>query len=225
LDASDGETETGSIIINTLIQALLQSPDFENSKTNIFGLTLYYLWTFATSVILLNILISLFASAYDSISDDAEAQYLAFFAGKTIAMIRAPDEFVYPPPFNLVEIFLIVPFEPFLSHTKYAKLNRYVMRVLFFIPLCVIVFLESLDKRSFYVRNWFHPSFGEVDDSPEARDPKVDTENGLTISKVPFKELIKGFPKITMSSDETILQELQDLRRRIDDLNSKLDTK
>ena len=43
--------------------------------------------------------------------DDSEAQYLAFFAGKTIAMIRAPDQYVYPPPFNLLEIFLIVPFE------------------------------------------------------------------------------------------------------------------
>lgn len=43
--------------------------------------------------------------------DDAEAQYLAFFAGKTVGMIRAPDSYVYPAPFNLVEIFLIAPFE------------------------------------------------------------------------------------------------------------------
>lgn len=43
--------------------------------------------------------------------DDAEAQYLAFFAGKTVGMIRAPDKYVYPPPFNLVEMLLVVPWE------------------------------------------------------------------------------------------------------------------
>ena len=43
--------------------------------------------------------------------DDAEAQYLAFFASKTIGMIRAPDSFVYPAPFNLFEVFFVSPFE------------------------------------------------------------------------------------------------------------------
>ena len=43
--------------------------------------------------------------------EDAEAEYLAFFAEKTVAMIRAPDTYVYPAPFNLVEIFFVAPFE------------------------------------------------------------------------------------------------------------------
>lgn len=43
--------------------------------------------------------------------DDAEAQYLAFFASKTVEMIRAPDSYVYPAPFNLIETFFIAPFE------------------------------------------------------------------------------------------------------------------
>jgi hypothetical protein len=43
--------------------------------------------------------------------EDAEAQYLAFFAGKTIGMIRAPDSYVYPAPFNLVELMFVAPFE------------------------------------------------------------------------------------------------------------------
>ena len=42
---------------------------------------------------------------------DAEAEYLAFFASKAVAMIRAPDTYVYPAPFNLVEIFLVAPLE------------------------------------------------------------------------------------------------------------------
>ena len=43
--------------------------------------------------------------------EDAAAEYLTYFAGKVISMIRAPDEFIYPPPFNIIEIFLIAPFE------------------------------------------------------------------------------------------------------------------
>lgn len=53
--------------------------------------------------------------------DDAEAQYLAFFAGKTIAMIRAPDQYVYPPPFNLVEMVFVAPFELVTPSTDTMK--------------------------------------------------------------------------------------------------------
>jgi len=53
----------------------------------------------------------LFSSAYAEVIDNAEAQYLAFFASKTIAMIRAPDSYVYPAPFNLIEAIFIAPFE------------------------------------------------------------------------------------------------------------------
>ena len=43
--------------------------------------------------------------------EDAAAEYSAFFAGKVIGMIRAPDDYLYPPPFNIIEIFLVAPFE------------------------------------------------------------------------------------------------------------------
>jgi hypothetical protein len=57
--------------------------------------------------------------------EDAEAQYLAFFAGKTIGMIRAPDSYVYPAPFNLVELVFIAPFEcVFLRTGFYCTLTR-----------------------------------------------------------------------------------------------------
>jgi chromosome condensin MukBEF MukE localization factor len=38
--------------------------------------------------------------------EDAEAEYLTFFAGKTIEMVRAPDSFVYPAPTNIIEVFI-----------------------------------------------------------------------------------------------------------------------
>ena len=76
----------------------------------------------------MNVLISLFSSAYSDVShlistlpislahlcqvvDDAEAEYLVFFAGKTVGMIRAPDSYVYPAPFNLIELVFVAPFE------------------------------------------------------------------------------------------------------------------
>ena len=86
-------------------------------------------WNAVTAIVLLNVLISLFSSAYaeviavrftkdeliwlfhSKVIDDAEAQYLAFFANKTVGMIRAPDSYVYPAPFNLIEAFFIAPFE------------------------------------------------------------------------------------------------------------------
>jgi hypothetical protein len=42
---------------------------------------------------------------------DRHAEYLAFFAAKTAELVRAPDSYVYPAPANLVETFLIAPFE------------------------------------------------------------------------------------------------------------------
>lgn len=47
---------------------------------------------------------------FHQIVEDAEAEFLTFFATKTVGLIRAPDEFVYPAPFNIVELF-IAPFE------------------------------------------------------------------------------------------------------------------
>jgi hypothetical protein len=36
---------------------------------------------------------------------------LAFFASKTVGMIRAPDSYVYPAPFNLIETVFVAPLE------------------------------------------------------------------------------------------------------------------
>lgn len=52
---------------------------------------LYYSWSVLTLVILLNILIALFGSAYSECTDESVPTFMAFFAGKTISAIRAPD--------------------------------------------------------------------------------------------------------------------------------------
>ncbi|KAI0692662.1 calcium activated cation channel [Cytidiella melzeri] len=227
LDAADGSTEHPREVINLLIQALLQAPNYDRWKGWAPALFLYYLWNVATVVILLNILISLFSSAYDDVVEDAAAEYLAYFADKTIGMIRAPDEFAYPAPFNLIELVLVAPFEYVLSKKAYAKLNRIIMPVIFLIPLTAIAFFEAeLDpSKNKWIKDWLsHPDQG-LDDVPEHRDPVVDGPDvgkGWEISKVKFEELVKMFPDTTHSSEVVIMREVRELRAEIAQLKELL---
>ncbi|KAG9100296.1 hypothetical protein FRC07_010425 [Ceratobasidium sp. 392] len=209
LDAADGVTDHGMTVINTLLQALLQAPDFEQPSVSSFGLVLYYMWNISTTVILLNVLISLFSSAYEDITDDAEAQFLAFFAEKTISMIRAPDSYVYPAPFNLIE------------------LNRSVMLVVFCVPLVLISFFESnLDvRRNVFMRQMFTAAQDGEEEDPENRDPEVENEDGMRISKKSFDEIIKVFPNSFLSSEATIMNELHSLKHRMEELFKQMETK
>lgn len=61
-------------------------------------------------------------STNDQVVDDAEAEYMTFYAGKTVSMIRAPDSYVYPAPFNLVEVFFVAPFEYVFHHCGPSQL-------------------------------------------------------------------------------------------------------
>ncbi|KAJ3505660.1 hypothetical protein NLJ89_g7303 [Agrocybe chaxingu] len=233
LDAADGKAEGASSVLNVLVQALLQSPDYEKFGSSPTGLGLYYLWNAVTAIVLLNVLISLFSSAYSDVVEDAEAQYLAFFASKTVGMIRAPDSYVYPAPFNLIEAVFVAPFEflPFLriGEKRYAKagLNRYIMGTIFFIPLVFIAFFESMsDRRKHtWLNNWFRGNDEGDEDSPANRNPIVDDPNcqGLEISKVSFEELIKVFPNTSQSAEATIVKEIDDVKKQLTQLMKKLD--
>ena len=75
-------------------------------------------------MLMIAVLIALYGQAYSDITENAVDEYLALFAHKTLQFVRAPDQNVFLPPFNLVEIFgLILPFEWWLSKARYAKLN------------------------------------------------------------------------------------------------------
>ncbi|KAG6378638.1 calcium activated cation channel [Boletus reticuloceps] len=226
LDVADGQVEDVSSVINVLLQGLLQSPDYARFASSPVGLTLYYLWNLSTAVILLNILISLFASAYSEVIGDAEAEYMAFFAWKTVAMIRAPDSYAYPAPFNLVEIVFIAPLEFFgLTRKNYAKLNRIVMTVIFFIPLSVIAFFEASSIQRSWVMHWLDGE-DEIDfDNPATIDPIVEgpeAEHGLQISKVPFNELARKLPHTEQSTEATILKELSDIQQSLHVLSEQI---
>ncbi|KAF7967273.1 hypothetical protein HWV62_35029 [Athelia sp. TMB] len=167
--------------------------------------------------------------------DDAEAEYLAFFAGKTVGMIRAPDSYVYPAPFNLIELVFVAPIERLLSPHTYNKLNRLIMSLIFFPTLAIIALYESSQQgsKNRWVKNWFigRDQADSGFEDPKHQDPEVEGEDavkGLEISRVPFAELIKVFPNTHQSSEATILKEVKDLKevvqlllQKVDDLSKK----
>ncbi|KAL7274333.1 Calcium channel yvc1 [Rhizina undulata] len=181
LDNADNKKDTSFFILESMTKAILQSPEFDgfDNFAPPFGVILYYLFTFVVMVILLNILIALYNQAYTDITENAIDEYLALFANKTLQFVRAPDENVFLPPLNLIEIFLIIlPFEWWLPKAQYSKLNDYVMVTLYSPFMLIIAFFESREAKKVVVNR----AKGEVDDDEteewEELQGEVDIEGG-----------------------------------------------
>lgn len=92
LDAADRDIEEEYGIwslVNNLLRSVMGDPDFDTAAERFgppFGTIIYYFWNFLVAIILLNILIALFGTAYSVIYDNATDEYLAFFAAKTVNM-------------------------------------------------------------------------------------------------------------------------------------------
>jgi hypothetical protein len=94
-------------------------------------------------IILLNILIALYNSAYEDIYGNADEEYLALFSQKTMQFVRAPDENVFIAPFNLVEILISGLFEWWMPKPTYELLNDWVMGFLYSPLLVVAAYFET----------------------------------------------------------------------------------
>lgn len=143
--AEDSNADGVVFIVQAMANALMQSPDFSGFErfSHPFGLILYYCFTFTVMVVLLNILIALYNSAYEDIYDNANDEYLGMFAQKTMTFVRAPDENVFIPPFNLIEIFcLAIPFEWWMDKQTYGRINDYVMATIYSPLLLVSAYFE-----------------------------------------------------------------------------------
>ncbi|PWN48804.1 hypothetical protein IE53DRAFT_176641 [Violaceomyces palustris] len=208
LDAADEDrvADAATRITDALIQALLGGADFDLSAESFgypFGHILYYAYCFTTAVVLLNILIAFFGTAYSEVVDAASEVYCGFFSEKVVSMVRAPDQFVYPPPFNLIEAFLVAPLEYVLPHSYYSKLNYYLQSVLFGIPLFIIAFYESRLARKVggIVLEHKHTDQEEAEACGERgtlEDPEVpedEINQGMKISKTSFEQLVKMINK------------------------------
>ena len=163
MDQTDQELTAIPFILTQMVNAILGDPGFDvwDDFAPPFGLILYYIYNFIIIVILLNILIALYNSAYEDITANAIDEFLALFSQKTMQFVRAPDENVFIAPFNLIEIFgLVIPLEWWMPKDHYERLNDVVMGIIYSPLLLVTAFMET--RTAHKVR--FNRSRNETDD-------------------------------------------------------------
>jgi hypothetical protein len=180
-------TQATAFILQAMANAVMQSPDFDgfDKFAPPFGIILYYIFTFLIMVVLLNILIALYNSAYEDITDNAIDEYMALYSQKTMQFVRAPDENVFIAPFNLIELFcLVITFEWWMPRRMYAKLNDYVMAVIYSPLLFIAAYFETRSAKAVRsnrrrgeedddtVEEW-EQMLGEVDFESEGWNKKV----------------------------------------------------
>ncbi|KAI1077948.1 hypothetical protein F5B20DRAFT_248328 [Whalleya microplaca] len=216
--ADDMAADDTIFILQAMANAIMQSPDFSGFDrfSPPFGIILYYLFTFVVMVILLNVLIALYNSAYEDIYDNADDEYLALFSQKTMQFVRAPDENVFIAPFNLIEIFLlIIPFEWWMPKAQYERLNDIVMAVLYS-PLLVCAALFEV-KTAKEVR--LNRRRGEEDDDTEEEWEQM-------ADQVDFEG--EGWAKKVAASkanvvDDPAVVEVRKLREEVEQLRALLE--
>lgn len=78
----------------------------------------------------------------------------------------------------------------------YIAVNKFVMSIIFFVPLSMIALFESqvADKHSERLRNYFNGPAPEEEGDPKIENPSCDGASG-EISTIPFDDLVKAFPK------------------------------
>ncbi|KAI1200667.1 hypothetical protein F5X97DRAFT_292535 [Nemania serpens] len=216
--ADDMAGEDTIFILQAMANAIMQSPDFNGFErfSPPFGIILYYLFTFVVMVVLLNVLIALYNSAYEDIYDNSDDEYLALFAQRTMQFVRAPDENVFIAPFNLIEVFfLVILFEWWLPKKQYERLNDIVMGIIYS-PLlfCAAIFEVKTAKE--VRRNRMR---GDEDDDTieewEQMTDQFDLEAEGWAKKV-------GESKANVEEDATAL-EIRQLRSEVNELKGLLE--
>ena len=213
LDSVDRTDNVTSFIIQAMVNGLLGSPEFDgfDDFSHPFGLILYYFFNFIVMIILLNILIALYNSAYEDVTDNATDEYMALFSQRTIQFVRAPDENVFLAPMNLVEIFfLVLPFEWWMDKHRYERLNQYVMGIVYAPILFLTAALET--REAYWVTG--NRRRGEEDDDTieewEQLEGELDPEGDGWSKKV-----LDTKPNI--ETDAAVL-EIRDLKNEMNEL-------
>ncbi|RYP71968.1 hypothetical protein DL769_004573 [Monosporascus sp. CRB-8-3] len=228
LDYADDMTGDASLfVIQAMANAIMQSPDFSGFErfSPPFGILLYYLFTFVVMVILLNVLIALYNSAYEDIYQNADDEYLALFSQRTMQFVRAPDENVYIAPFNLVEIFcIVIPFEWWLPKRQYERLNDAVMAVIYSpLLLCAAVF-EARNAKHICANRRRGEDDGDTHEVWEQMAGQVDFEaEGWAAKVADSKSNVEEEPAVL--EVRKLREEVDKLRELLEDLSKKLGNK
>ncbi|KAF1811606.1 hypothetical protein P152DRAFT_459543 [Eremomyces bilateralis CBS 781.70] len=220
LDQVDNKLTATTFILQAMANAIMQSPDFSgfDNYAPPFGIILYYIYTFVIMVVLLNILIALYNSAYEDITDNAVDEYMALFAQKTMQFVRAPDENVFIAPLNVIEIVcLILPFEWWLPDATYAKLNDYIMLVIYSPLLLITAILETQQAHLVRKNRKRGEEYDDVIEEWEQMDGELDFEGEGWHKKVEDS-------RPNVETDAAIL-EIRELRAEIKELRELVSQK
>ena len=166
-------------------------------------------------IILLNILIALYNSAYEDIYGNADDEYLALLAQKTMQFVRAPDENVFIAPLNLIELILIVLFEWWLPKKQYEALNDVVMGLIFSPILLVAAFFET--RRAKEIKS--NRSRGEDDDDVEEEWEQMAAQVNFEEEERWAKIVEAAKPNV---EEEPAVVEVKKLRREMEELRTLL---
>ncbi|CAK7216256.1 Calcium channel yvc1 [Sporothrix eucalyptigena] len=219
--AEDLELSDVTFIVQAMANAIMQSPDFDGFEQfgHPFGIILYYCFTFIVMVVLLNILIALYNSAYEDIYDNADDEYLALFAHKTMQFVRAPDENVFIPPLNLIEVFcLALPLEWWMSKRNYERINDIVMAILYSPLLLIAAYFET---RAAYEILSNRQRGDEDDDTVEEWEQLDVNGNGVDFEQDGWKKTVEQIkPNV---EDELAVVEVRQLRAEVAELKQLLE--
>jgi hypothetical protein len=159
-------------------------------------------------------LIALYNSAYEDIYENADDEYLALLAQKTMQFVRAPDENVYIAPFNLIEIFISGLFEWWMPKKTYETINDVVMGIIYSPLLLVAAFFEI--RKAGQIRR--NRARGEEDDDVEEEWEQM--ANELDFESEGWAKTCEAV-KPNVEEEPTIV-EVRKLRAEIDALKSML---
>ncbi|SCU97332.1 LAMI_0F09670g1_1 [Lachancea mirantina] len=181
LDSADGKRDITWPIVKHLFLTVLGFGGFAifDKFAYPYAALLYYIYCFVVSVILLNILIALYSTAYEKVIVNALDEYMALMAQKTMRYIRAPDEDVYVPPFNIIEI-IITPLMHLMPKNTAKEFSNTVMTIIYF-PMLLFIALKEIReaKRVSYNRlKKLEDDANETDVAWDLTDGYVDEEDG-----------------------------------------------
>ena len=203
LDSADGKREITWPILTNLLTTILGGGGFDMFEKFAppYAAVLYYSYCFIVTIILLNILVALYASAYQKVIDNATDEYLALMAQKTLRYIRAPDEDVYVPPLNLIEI-CITPVLWLLPKRQARGLSNIVMTIIYSPILCYIAVVETVQARRI-----MYNRLNKLPDDANEDDVAWDLTDGFQEEDVSLLDnnVVKSF-KVTKRRNERAQQ-------------------
>lgn len=144
---------------------------------------------------------------------------MALFAQKTMQFVRAPDENVFIPPFNLLEIFLLIlPFEWWMPTSRYERLNNYVMGAIYSPLLLLTAFMETRDAHKVK----YNRRHGE-DDADESQEWEQNGCGELDFEADGWAKEVEG-TKPNVETDAAVL-EIRALKQEIEELKRTWESK